>query len=440
MIVSIAVCVVTFWVLVALLRRDGKSFGLPIAYLFGLLLIHVPGAIAHAFQNVSGTESAALTEDLYTAIGIRFTAIGAVCFVVGVWLARRRDHEVTEEQHSNPLRFQVFCLMAGWFFTYGLDIVGNIPSVGAAIRQGGAVWMLGVMLGLRDALHRKNLRWTAIWLTALAVYPLLMLLLGGFLSYGSAASIIVLSILVVSIRSPLRVIAGVTVVAILSFNLFLSYFEHRNEIREAVWYDAPLSERVDEVTNMVRDLAWFDPADEKQLGALDARLNQNYFVGLAAARIQDGEVDYLYGRSLLEGAMSMVPRLMWPDKPVYGGSPRVVSEMTGLIMSETTSWGVGNVMEFQINFGTPGVVAGFLALGWLLGWLDRRAAIAEASGDHGRVFLFFLPAVAMIQPNGSLVEITGGPVAALIAAIGWRWLWNFRARRSAADTAEPVTT
>jgi putative effector of murein hydrolase LrgA (UPF0299 family) len=84
---------------------------------------------------------------------------------------------------------------------------------------------------------------------------------------------------------------------------------------------------------------------------------------------------------------------------------------------------VGNVMEFYINFGIPSLVAGFLLLGWLLGWLDRKAAMAEASGDLGQALVFFLPAVALIQPNGSMVELVGGPVVAWIAAQGWKWLW-----------------
>jgi putative effector of murein hydrolase LrgA (UPF0299 family) len=81
-------------------------------------------------------------------------------------------------------------------------------------------------------------------------------------------------------------------------------------------------------------------------------------------------------------------------------------------------------MEFQINFGIPGVVIGFFVLGWLIGTLDVKAAVAERRGDLGRLILFFLPCVALIQPNGSIVEITGGPAAALVAAYGWKWTWN----------------
>ena len=35
----------------------------------------------------------------------------------------------------------------------------------------------------------------------------------------------------------------------------------------------------------------------------------------------------------------------------------------------------------------------------------------------------------MIQPNGSIVEITGGAAAAFVAAYLWRWLWIHRVGR-----------
>jgi hypothetical protein len=42
----------------------------------------------------------------------------------------------------------------------------------------------------------------------------------------------------------------------------------------------------------------------------------------------------------------------------------------------------------------------------------------------GGTLLFFLPCVALIQPNGSIVELTGGAAAALVAAYGWKWAWK----------------
>ena len=284
--------------------------------------------------------------------------------------------------------------------------------------------MLGVLLGLRVAVQRGDRQRIAIWVGALMVYPILMLLLGGFLSYGSAAIILVCAALTISTRSYLRVVVGITVFTFLSLSIFVNYFQHRDDIREQVWGGAPLEGRIESVIDVVRGFEWLDPTNPMQLTALDERLNQNYFVGLAAQRLRQGQVDYLEGGSVWEGLLSLVPRALWPEKPVFAGSPRIVSKMTGLRLSPTTSFGVGNVMEFEINFGMPGVVVGFFLLGWLIGTLDLRAAVAEGRGDLGGMILFFLPGVALIQPNGSLVEMFSSSAAALTGAFVWNLLWK----------------
>ncbi|MGH6957221.1 MAG: hypothetical protein ACREEW_11215, partial [Caulobacteraceae bacterium] len=79
MVVSILVCTVALPLLVYVLRRGGLSLGLPLAYLGQLLLIHVPGALAHVVGGVR------LYGDGFVAIGIGITAVGVACFVVGVW-------------------------------------------------------------------------------------------------------------------------------------------------------------------------------------------------------------------------------------------------------------------------------------------------------------------------------------------------------------------
>lgn len=291
--------------------------------------------------------------------------------------------------------------------------------------------MLGVLLGLRSACQRTDVKGVVTWLTVLMVYPSLMLLLAGFLSYGSTAIIIVCSVLIVSIQSRWRVLVGASLGMFIGLTIFVNYFAHRDEIRSRVWGGASLEERMDVVADAFLNFEWFDPNNREQLIAFDKRLNQNYFVGLAATRIQQGRVDYLYGRSVWEAVLSLVPRILWPEKPVFGGSPAIVSEMTGLHLSPTTSFGVGNVMEFQINFGIPGVILGFFALGWLLGMLDCKAAAAESSGDFEMLTLFFLVGAALIQPNGSLVEMLSGAAAALVAAYGWNWTWRRWAGRNA---------
>jgi hypothetical protein len=291
--------------------------------------------------------------------------------------------------------------------------------------------MLGVILGLQSAVRHNNLAMMGAWLSALMVYPVLMLLLGGFLSYGSAAIIVVVSVLLISVKSRWKVIVGSIVGVYLGLSLFVNYFAHRTDIRKEVWGGAPLENRVDSTLNMFRNFKLVDTSDRDQMFALDQRLNQNFFAGLAATRIEQGSVDYLYGLSLWEGLIALVPRALWSEKPVVAGSPKVVSEMTGLQLDENTSWGVGNVMEFQINFGIPGLVVGFFVLGFLIRMLDRYAAVSVRQANFGNAIVAFLPALALIQPNGSLVEISSGAIAALVGAYGWRWVWNRWSARTA---------
>jgi hypothetical protein len=414
--ISIYICLAAFVWLVLLLRSDRISLGLPVAYLSLLLLNHVPGAFAHAFGEIMGDTGA-------VEIGIRFTAIGSVCFVAGVWLARFGNANIMIRRAADRNRFWLFCLIGGSIFTYGLSFLRSIPTLGVVVENGGGIWILGVMLGLEAALYRADHKWTFFWLGALAVYPITGLLLSGFLSYATRACLIVFCRLIVSSRSSWRVIIGTSLATILGLTLFVNYFANRDAIRDAVWSGATMRERIDAAMG-VFTFELFDPTNAKHLQALDERLNQNFFVGRAAQRIEGGEVNYLYGRSVWEALISVVPRALWPEKPVFGGSPKIVSEMTGLELSPTTSFGVGQVMEFYINFGIFSLVAGFLLLGWVLGTLDRKAAAAELSGDLGRTILFFLPGAALVQPLGSLVELTAGAGAALIAAHGWKWAWT----------------
>lgn len=422
---SVAACLAGLCLLLWLLRRNGPSLALPFAYLSLLLVNHVPGAVVPLLDREFNVH---LSE---VARGIMLTAIGVVCFVIGVWYAR---HQTRERQRSpqppsptgifrDDRAFWVFCLLAGWLFTFGLTPLRNLPSIGAVIYNGGAIWMLGVLLGLRWSIREKRRIWTAIWFGCLAVYPAMILFTAGFLGYGATAALIVVCSLAVSGRGYAKTFVVMAAVVYLGLSLFSNYFQARDRIRAAVWWEGSMERRIDAISGIITDWKFFDTSDQFVLAGLDVRLNQNYFVGLAAENLESGTVDYLYGRSVSDAVLSLVPRAFWPGKTVAAGSSTIVADMTGLDLASNTSWGVGNVMEFYINFGLYGLAAGFLILGWAIGRLDHRAAIAETRGDYAMLMLFFLPGVALIQPIGSMVELVGGASSAWLAAYFWRWVW-----------------
>ena len=419
MIFSVSICFASFALLVVLLRKSGISLGLPIAYLFSLLFNHVPGAVAHILGSPE------LTPTLYTETGIWFTAVGSVAFLVGVGVVHLgRGRQVVPSRPAPRQDFPVFCLVGGLFVMYGLSFLTNLTSVGKLVLQAGSIWIFGTLIGLREALRRGALIQTTFWLAAMAIYPVMTLVGAGFLSFGSTPVFVILSGLVIATRKTWRVAVGIAVVTFVFFHFFLSYFSNRADIRDAVWGGANFETRIKVSAKMFTELEFFSPKKIHQMSALDARLNQNYFCGLAADWIDAGVVSFIYGRSIKDGLLSLVPRILWPDKPSYGGSYGIITEMTGLEFNDSTVYGVGNVMEFYINFGIPSLIGGFLLLGLLFGWLDRGAALAVRSGDFGLASVYFLPAVAMNAPILSLAEITGLGSSAWLAALGWRWIWG----------------
>lgn len=433
--ISIAVCLGGFFVLLWLLRKDGPSFALPFAYMALLLVNHVPGAFV---PLVDPDFFGHLVE---VTTGIRLTAIGVVAFVIGVWFARRNTAEQrVAPQPSGRLAifredrpFWLFCLLGGWLFIFGLTPLRNLPSIGAVIYNGGAIWMLGVVLGLRWAVRNKQHKLTIFWLACLAVYPVMILVTAGFLSYGVTAALVGVCCLTVIARRYWAVFLTIGLVGYLGLSVFSNYFQARDNIRDAVWAGATMERRIDAISGIFRQWKFFDTDDKLVLVGLDVRLNQNFFVGLAAENLDNGSTEYLNGSSVTDAFLALIPRALWPNKTVFGGSPEIVSKMTGMELDTNSSFGVGNVMEFYINFGMAGLIGGFLLLGLALGRFDHRAALAEARGDYGTTLAFFLPGVALIQPIGSMVELVGSASSAWIAALFWKWAWaRWQERRAGA--------
>ena len=435
MLVMLLICVATFLGLIWHTRRVGMSLGLPIAFLFALLFQHLPGGLAHWVGGDFFADSSA------TEAGLRFTAIGTVCFVAGVLLAQRRRTRTAEKidprwlARTGTKRFAIFCLCGGWVVTFVAAFLERIPSLGAAIDQAGAVWILGVLIGLVAAVRKGRYDGIVLWLAALSVYPTLVLVIGGFLSFGSTSVFTVMAALVVMVKSHVRAYAGMALFSVFCFLAFMSYFQNRNVIRGAVWGGADLHERVMQATTIITDIAWFDPGNPRQLDALDQRLNQNFFAGEAAKKLATGQTRFLHGRSVWEGLQALVPRAIWPDKPIFAGSSGMIREMTDFQVNETTSFGVGQVMEFYINFGVPSLVVGFFLFGLAYGWIDRNAAAALQRGDFGQAILWFLPGIGMLAPLASVAEVMGNIAATLVAAYGWRYAWGHMANRASTRKA-----
>jgi hypothetical protein len=197
--------------------------------------------------------------------------------------------------------------------------------------------------------------------------------------------------------------------------MYVTYMRDRDAIRDVVWSGQPLSARVERIRLTLSNVEFFELHNRDHLVRVDDRLNQNLLVGAAVQYMDAGLARFAYGQTLWQGFIAVVPRAIWPTKPVVAGSGSLVTQYTGIEFAEGTAVGIGHVMEAYISFGSAGVLVGFVLLGCIVGFIDRRAGQHLFNGDVRGFAVWFLPGLSFLQVGGSIVELTSSVAAALVA-------------------------
>ncbi len=409
-----------FVVLVTLAIDKRRNAGaLVLAYFFGISLIHVPGALAYLNPGVNWGNVDA------TKVGFEVTLYGMTAFVAGVAVARifarRQDRELLMQRiaaaKSDLLdRFGKRVTIIGFMCYFVLlPISALLPSLTALISSLAVLLIVGFWLRLYAAAAVRRLGQTLSVLAMLPLLPLATLVTGGFLSFGTGwvLSIVAFSYLIAKRRIWIYVLTPPVV--FLGLSLFVTYFQQRTALRDDIWYrNTSFSQRFEKISNIVTEFELLDLTNGRHLFALNERLNQNDLVGRGVIRHRAGLTDLSYGATLPWWAP--IPRFLWPDKPTVGGGGEVVSRFTGVKFAEGTSVGAGQVFEFYINFGMPGVVAGFASLGFLLMWLDYGIMHAFRNLYGPDLLSRALPGLALLQPGGNLLEIFVAVISAFVTA------------------------
>jgi hypothetical protein len=404
-------------------QKPAGSAGLPLAYFVGMSLNHFPGALLY----LDGTESSSIANA--TRIGFEQASIGMIAFLVGVTLAGYVFVPASARQTGGPLRQSAssqslmvvgrvallyLFVGAGAYFVV-LPVASNIPSATAIISTLGSLIVVGACLQVWIASESGN--WRKVWRTIVLVFllPLATLIQGGFLGFGTMWASTIVTFLFVQSKRRLGYLLLAPIVFFVGLSVFVNYMAARADIRQLVWYEgASYGDRIQRIVNVFQNFEWLDFSNWRHREAIDERLNQNFIVGTAVDRLQSGQVEYLSGGTVGSIATALIPRVVWPDKPAVAGSGSIVHDLTGIEFAEGTSVGAGQVLEFYANFGSLGVVGGFFLYGWLLSRIDRRVIASLRRRDQTRFVFWYLIGLAMLQPGGSLLEVTVSSAAAAI--------------------------
>lgn len=403
-----------------------RSVGLVGAFCFQMCMFYWLGAALHAlpWSELDGDDAVFLGFQQATCAMAAFAA-GAL--LLGPSLGKSILGKVRPEppgsiDSSVPRRYAICGLVA--YFVLA-PTIGRVPGMNAIPAAASQLVVIACCLQCWFAWHLKGRAALLRSLGPSILIPLVILIRQGFMSYGVLAMSIIL-LFIVQFYRPRWVIACVLLAsAYPGLTVFENYMRDRNDIRAAIWGGAEVTGRMASIWGTAANMQWFNPKDPEQLARIDERLNQATLVGDAVDNLSRTG-DFAHGSTIKDALLAMIPRLIWPGKPQSGGSGDLASRFTGREFAVGTSVGVGPVLEFYGNFGTWGVVLGFLCLGVLIRGLDICAGTALWNATWGQFVLFYLIGISCLNVGGSLMEVGAGSAASFVVAIAVRKISQLR--------------
>jgi hypothetical protein len=385
------------------------------SYFLGIFMAHWLGAAVHASPWSQFTSSAD------TIAGFRVSSYGVLAFIVGTLLVpaqvvSRRGLLGSSGAGSILVPDRIAMILVGIGATahlLGSTPVASLPSAGAVLSAGRQCILLGVSLLCWNAWHKGQYRRFYHSVGFAFMLPVMTVVLHGFIGYGVVMLGSILLFIAMFYRPRWLLLLGLVIGIYSGMSFWVAYANNRNEMRDKVWGGEGVEAALQVGQKMFDSLTFFDFSNQSHLALIDIRLNQNWLVGRALV-VTPQYVPFQDGRTIIEAIYAVVPRLLWPDKPEVGGSGEYVSEHTMIPFAKGTSVGLGQVFEFYINFGIPGVIGGFLLLGMMLRYFDIRFTDSLASGDARGMITYYVVGASALQPGGSLSEMFAAVASAIV--------------------------
>lgn len=421
--VMLVLWMIVFAVMVWIQSTRGVRTGLPLTYAFALTLLHWFGALVWAQPNYRpmsevNVQAGMTLDDTYRGFTLAF--FGLVSFAISSTLApsifrpRLPDRkERLPPQVTSQLPGTLGLISLSFFFVIG-RIIQKVPGFSAITIAGTSLGVVSVIIGCHLAAKANDQKRFLRWLSVTSIFPLLTVVFHGFANSGLQAAYCAWMMVLRLCRRRMLAIAVLCMIMTGVLTLYVNYMRERNSIRASVWGNEGLSSRLSSFYGIFSNFEFISLKKNHHLETIDSRLNQNGLVGRAVGYINSTRIDFAEGGTLILAVQSVIPRVLWPSKPKTGGSGSLAGRYTGLKFSDSTSVGVGPVMEFYINYGIPGVIGGFAILGLIFGWVDVRAGAYLASGDYWTFTCWTLPALGLLQPCGALSEATGSLAANIV--------------------------
>jgi hypothetical protein len=387
------------WWLLMIRKEGGIGFG--VRYLY-LAYLSAQMLFGPAYFVLVGYPVNVQPAALMSLAGV--TAFIAGAYVAAPWLTRVPTAKIAGGWRQFRLcidldrhrRLALMVLGLGFFCHTLVAWARSVATLLAVVSNGMLLAYTGAYLLVLNGLWARDTRRLAWGVGAVTLVVLANLLIAGYAAHGAMILFTVLCLSRLHDRFSMSALFQVGALIVGGLMFYTIWMEGRGLVRDAINFDRPVEERVDALVAASRNEDAFDLFSQRQAERIQQRLDQSWLFTqgiLWTPAIQP----FADGATLYDAVLALVPRALWPDKPVVAGGRDFITQYTGVVFhySIEVSVGLHPIFEFYINYGLPGVLGGLFFFGILCGVLDYQFLLRGSSS--------FLVQVAVCQLNWVLL-------------------------------------
>jgi hypothetical protein len=346
----------------------------------------------------------------------------------------------TLDIHLNRTRALLFCIFFGGGGLLASPILGSFSEEGQTqfsalfrVLQTQSLVAIGVLAWLTYTSPKPGLRLFYYGFVALAVIDGLS---GGFLE----ASIIPIGLMFASQWIFQRRVNKALVVVCAAALLLLNPV--KTEFRENTWYGSGAEEsRLNKAVYWLQTgfAYWSDVLQGREHGQEAAfQLVRRTSMIDAVAHVYESTpvpVPYFMGETYAYFAYSLIPRIIWPDKPLATANRTlaVAYSLTTTEGAERSTFGISIVGEGYANFGWFGAVGIMCILALVLQAIQRIFATPKSGPGGYALFLAFF--VFFLNGLGTSAEILLGN---LLQSMLFSYLFIYWVKEKQSSARQPI--
>ncbi len=331
---------------------------------------------AFVFGRLSGLDETWITQN--HIVVLEYSAWALVAMVLALWFAwkpliPKRGRRSTSVQHRlrvplwvNPT-FIYSSLMLGLAGALASSIVGRTPTLSTIVAAFSGWSKIAVILA---AIYWRTHRRATPLVVSLCVFSPLALfssVVSGFSPVSTDLVIPLVLVLAAYGRVSAFSFLKIGVAGVLLAQLMFAWMISRVPLRKGELLEFSVTVRVQKLlTSLSENFSWSNLTAYSTQSLLLERIDMSDLLAQQAA-YQPSIEPFQYGGTLVDGAVALVPRFLWPGKPSIAGGSKFVSRFTGRRRGEADDTSVGVPVQFELfaNGGALWVAGGLFLLTYL---------------------------------------------------------------------------